>query len=272
MNRNRSDGFETPSTEGMVEKANFMIDEFLRDRRKAIHTDTAPLLAEQKISCDMLRLMEIRDKKKIMECECDLKERNKRGGYHMDIPCTMCCLIYQFEKVNSVVRKFLKIHHISKLIDTEVIYLPLSLVSIVAPSQLSLLLERIANIKKGNLPCVENVTECSMKHLSNPMKSERSNEVTIPSTRETIRKVDSTIKKFMKHPSISKLTDIEIAHLPPSLVLKIAPSEITPLMERRGIKDWRYERCIEHYNTGRTQIDGPPPLRMNCLPCRMKYQ
>ncbi|KAK7791883.1 hypothetical protein R5R35_014086 [Gryllus longicercus] len=74
--------------------------------------------------------------------------------------------------------------------------------------------------------------------------------------------------------SLRDLDDDSLAHLPVTFLTHWAAREVPHVYSRLPLHIQKLQSiqellpCLEHYNKGRTHIDGPPPAKRNCYGCR----
>lgn len=77
--------------------------------------------------------------------------------------------------------------------------------------------------------------------------------------------------KYWNRGRVLEFTDEEVAAIPKEMYVSILSREVDHLWSRLPIeyrKDLRkYRRCMKHYNIGTDHVDGPPPMRKECVEC-----
>lgn len=83
---------------------------------------------------------------------------------------------------------------------------------------------------------------------------------------------------FLIKRNLNDLEDEALYHLPPVIFLHWASDEVHTVWERlppelQQREDFQQLRlCYEHYNKGRTHIDGPPPPKKHCRTCYIQKE
>lgn len=80
-------------------------------------------------------------------------------------------------------------------------------------------------------------------------------------------------RKYWNRGVTLEFTDEEIAAIPKEMYMIILSREVDDLWcrlpgeYREDVKMQKYRRCWQHYNTGRDHVEGPPPMRKDCIEC-----
>lgn len=80
-------------------------------------------------------------------------------------------------------------------------------------------------------------------------------------------------RKYWNHRVSLDFTDEEIAAIPKEMYMSVLSREVDglwsrlPAEYREDTQMQKYRRCWEHHNTGRVHVEGPAPMRKNCVLC-----
>lgn len=83
----------------------------------------------------------------------------------------------------------------------------------------------------------------------------------------------NVFRKYCHGYPLSKFSDQQLAQIPKEVYMVHMVREIEwywdrlPLSYQEDDEMQRYLRCREHYPTGSVEIDGPPPLKKDCIMC-----
>lgn len=87
-------------------------------------------------------------------------------------------------------------------------------------------------------------------------------------------KFELMLQAYQKYSNQSiDFTDEEIAAIPKEMYMSVLSREVDglwsrlPIEYREDVQMQKYRRCWQHYNTGRDHVEGPPPIRKNCVLC-----
>lgn len=84
--------------------------------------------------------------------------------------------------------------------------------------------------------------------------------------------VDNSINTWIKHENLCALTSHDLYYLPTIFIMK-RPRQIIQVWEKLPLRftsthsKEHFELCLDHYNRGPVEIDGPPSIKLQCRKC-----
>lgn len=98
------------------------------------------------------------------------------------------------------------------------------------------------------------------------INSSGQNESAVSMEPEAVKVV---LKYIENHSQLYTLTDQELSLLPSEVFDIYPPTDIDIVWKKlpQQLKLNKFRRCTDHWNKGRTHIDGPPPMLYKCPAC-----
>lgn len=98
--------------------------------------------------------------------------------------------------------------------------------------------------------------------------------ITEKGTTQQLEEVNTAFHLYRETRTLTALDDRQLQLLPTEFLCNWAAEDV-PLVYHRLPEDIQklpcireLRPCLQHYNTGRTHIDGPPPAKRDCLLCQ----